>query len=209
MHTTNILVINGHPDKESFNERIAQQYIKTALATGASVRYMPLRDLDFNPNLQFGYRKRMELEPDLLEALESIRWSHHITWIHPLWWYSYPALMKGFIDRLFLPGVAFSTETDGTYGKLFAGRSGRIITTGDISPDDYKTHFKSTALVQLKTGTLEFTGIAPVFSDYISPVYESTEAQKLAWLAQVEQAAKADIQFIMNKQITPDLCLEA
>jgi NAD(P)H dehydrogenase (quinone) len=63
--------------------------------------------LEFNPNLAFGYRKRTELEPDLLEAIEKIKKSDHIVWIFPMWWYGYPALMKGFIDRTFLPGITF------------------------------------------------------------------------------------------------------
>jgi putative NADPH-quinone reductase len=193
MSTINILVINAHPDKESFNQRISTHYVQTALAAGAQVRYMPLRELNFNPNLQFGYRKRTELEPDLLQALDNIRWSDHIVWVHPLWWYSYPALMKGFIDRLFLPEIAFRTGSDGSYAKLFTGRSARIITTADTAPQDYEVIFKNTALVQLKTGTLEFVGIAPVLSTYISPVYNSTEEQKLEWLRQVAQLAIEDV----------------
>jgi putative NADPH-quinone reductase len=60
-----------------------------------------IADLDFNPNLEFGYRKRTELEPDLLEAIEKIKKADHIVWVFPMWWYGYPALMKGFIDRAF------------------------------------------------------------------------------------------------------------
>ncbi|WGQ07908.1 NAD(P)H-dependent oxidoreductase [Pedobacter gandavensis] len=52
----NILVINGHPDKESFNEAVAQSYLKSAITAGAEMRYIAIRELKFNPNLQFGYR---------------------------------------------------------------------------------------------------------------------------------------------------------
>ncbi|KKX50062.1 NAD(P)H-dependent oxidoreductase [Sphingobacterium sp. IITKGP-BTPF85] len=86
-----IVVINGHPDKLSFNSALANAYIKSAKESGAEVRYIALADLDFNPNLQFGYRQRMELEPDLLQALQTIQWSEHQVWIHPLWWLGMPA----------------------------------------------------------------------------------------------------------------------
>ncbi|HCC93322.1 MAG TPA: NAD(P)H dehydrogenase, partial [Flavobacteriaceae bacterium] len=108
-----IVVINGHPDKESFNSAIAQTYITSAISLGAEVRYITIGELDFNPNLQFGYRKRMELEPDLVKALEDLHWSEHQVWIHPMWWLGMPAIMKGFFDRVFLPSIAFKINKNG------------------------------------------------------------------------------------------------
>lgn len=80
-----ITIINGHPDRESFNFALAKAYKEGALASGAEIREINITDLDFEPNLKFGYRKRMELEPDLLEAWESIQWAEHLVWIHPTW----------------------------------------------------------------------------------------------------------------------------
>ena len=102
-----ILFINGHPDGGSFNAALAEAYRKGAVETEAEVREIIVRELKFNPSLQYGYRKRTELEPDLLMAQECIRWAEHLVWIYPVWWGSLPALLKGFIDRVFLPGFAF------------------------------------------------------------------------------------------------------
>ena len=60
-----ILIINGHPDKESFNYGLSDAYKKGAISSGAEIKEINIRELNFNPNLQFGYRKRTELEPDL------------------------------------------------------------------------------------------------------------------------------------------------
>ncbi len=62
-----ILIIYGHPDKESFCYALAEAYKKGALATGAELKEIKIADLRFDPNLHFGYRKRTELEPDLLD----------------------------------------------------------------------------------------------------------------------------------------------
>ena len=43
-----------------------------------------IADLKFNTNLQFGYQKRTELEPDLLKAWEKIKWTDHLVWVHPV-----------------------------------------------------------------------------------------------------------------------------
>jgi len=93
-----------------------------------------IADLDFNPNLTFGYRKRIELEPDLLEAVDKIKKADHIVWVFPMWWYGYPASMKGFIDRTFLPGITFETvKGKAIPKKLLKGKTARIILT------DYRT----------------------------------------------------------------------
>ena len=103
-----ILIINGHPDKESFNAALTEAYIKGASAqANTEVEVLYLADLTFDPILRYGYRKRTELEPDLLKAFELLKEADHTVWIYPTWWGGMPALLKGFIDRLFLPGFTF------------------------------------------------------------------------------------------------------
>ena len=102
-----ILIINGHPNNDSFNFALAGSYKKGALRAGAEVQEIVIRDLTFNPNLKSGYQKRTELEPDLLAAWDKIKWADHLVWVHPVWWGGLPAVTKGFIDRVFLPGFAF------------------------------------------------------------------------------------------------------
>jgi putative NADPH-quinone reductase len=188
-----ILVINGHPDKESLNHTIAQSYIRSAMDAGAEERYIANGALDFNPNLQFGYRQRMELEPDLLKALDDIRWSEHQVWIHPLWWLGMPAIMKGFLDRLFLPGLTFKSNNNGTSEGLLTGRTGRIITTaGDLSIDVYEEVYRSSGLVQLKKGILEYCGVSSIKSDFIGPLYELSKEEIKEWLQTIETSAKND-----------------
>lgn len=63
--------------------------------------------MNFNPNLEFGYRKRMELEPDLIDSQERIIWSEHIVIVYPVWWGSFPAIMKGFFDRTLLAPFSY------------------------------------------------------------------------------------------------------
>lgn len=188
-----ILVVNGHPNKESFNTVIAQSYMKSALEAGSEVRYIAIGELNFNPNLQFGYRQRMELEPDLVKALEDIQWSEHQVWIHPLWWLGMPAIMKGFFDRAFLPGITFKSDKEGSTAGLLTGRTGRIITTaGDLSLDVYEDIYASSGLVQLKKGILEYCGISSIQDSFIGPLYELEEDDRRKWIARIENFAQSD-----------------
>ena len=98
-----ILIINGHPDKESYNYAIFESYKKGAVDSDAEVKEIRIGELNFNPNLQFGYRKRTELEPDLLAAQEKIKWADHLVWIYPVWW----GVRACYDERFYRPG--FST----------------------------------------------------------------------------------------------------
>lgn len=155
-----ILIINGHPNPSSFNFGIAESYLKGAIASGAKVETITIADLNFSPNLQFGYQKRTELEPDLLESWEKIKRANHLVWIHPVWWGGLPAITKGFIDRLFLPGMAFQyRENSLWWDKLLKGKTAHIITTLDQPGWYYRLFYGRPSVNQLKKSTLEFCGV--------------------------------------------------
>jgi NAD(P)H dehydrogenase (quinone) len=181
-----VLIINGHPDKQSYNYALSEAYLKGTSKTDAIMTQINIADLDFNPNLEFGYRKRTELESDLLEAIEKIKKADHMVWVFPMWWYGYPALMKGFIDRTFLPGITFvPIEGKALTKKLLKGKTARIIITAD-TPKWYDSLFmKSPTINQFKKGTLEFYGISSVKVTYISPVKNSKTNYREKWLEKI------------------------
>lgn len=181
-----ILIINGHPNSESFNFGIAESYQKGAIASGAQVETITIANLNFNPNLKFGYQKRTDLEPDLLESWEKIKRADHLVWIHPVWWGGLPAITKGFIDRLFLPGMAFQyRENSVWWDKLLKGKTAHIITTLDQPSWYYRFFFGRPSVNQLKKSTLEFCGVKPVKVSYIGIIKGSKEEQRKKWLDKV------------------------
>ncbi|MCF6360896.1 MAG: NAD(P)H-dependent oxidoreductase [Cyclobacteriaceae bacterium] len=181
-----ILIINGHPDKQSYNYALSEVYKQGVSKTNAIIAQINIAELDFNPNLQFGYRQRTELESDLLDAIEKIKKANHIVWVFPVWWFGYPALMKGFIDRIFLPKITFEYIEGKTLpNKLLKGKTARIIVTAD-TPKWYDYLFmKRPAINQFKKGTLEYCGISPVRVTYIAPIKDSTQDFREKWLNKV------------------------
>lgn len=182
----NVLIINGHPNSKSFCYALSKAYTSGASKTNAKVSKINIGELNFNPNLKFGYQQRMELEPDLKDAVDKIREANHIVWVFPMWWYGYPAIMKGFIDRAFLPGIAFEPiKGKALPKKLFKGKTSRIIVTSD-SPRWYDYFFMKSPLInQLKRGTLGFCGIGPIKVTYIAPIKNSTLKYRTNWLKKV------------------------
>lgn len=191
MPAKKILIINAHPNKDSFNFGIAAAYKKGALQTNAEVKEIVIRDLQFNPNLQYGYQKRIELESDLLDAWEKIKWADHLVWVHPVWWGGLPAITKGFIDRVFLPGFAFKyRENSVWWDKLLKGKTAHIITTLDQPGWYYWLVYGRPSVNQLKKSTLEFCGIKPVKVTYVGPIRNSNEAFRNKWLGKIEGLGK-------------------
>lgn len=183
-----ILIINGHPDGESYNAALGAAYRKGAEASGAEVREIAIRDLRFEPNLQFGYRQRTELEPDLRAAQEALQWADHIVWIYPVWWGSVPALMKGFLDRVLLPGFAFKKREGSLWWDRFlTGKSSRIICTMDQPPWYYRWVNGSPSHIAMRKHTLNFIGIKSVKITSIGPIRLSTDAFRDKWLQKVER----------------------
>jgi NAD(P)H dehydrogenase (quinone) len=186
-----VLLINGHPDAESYNEALYQSYKKGALYANAEVKEIIIRDLNFNPNLQYGYRKRTELETDLLDAQEKIKWASHIMWVYPVWWGSVPAIMKGFIDRTFIPGFAFKKKAGSLFwDKFLKGKTARIISTLDEPAWYYWLHYGRPSYKAMKKLTLEFIGIKPVRSTTIGPIRLSSEEYRQKWLKRVEKLGR-------------------
>lgn len=182
----NILIINGHPNRESFNFGIMNAYREGAEKAGAKVQQIIIADLQFDPNLKYGYQKRTDLEPDLLEAWEKILWADHLVWVHPVWWGGFPAIMKGFIDRLFLPGLAFKyRENSVWWDKLLAGKTAHIITTMDQPGWYYRMFFGRPSINQLKKSILEFCGVKPVKVSIIGIIKTSDETQRGKWMDKV------------------------
>lgn len=186
-----ILIILGHPVKDTFSNLLFENYRKGALSSGSEIREIILRDLDFELNFREGYRGNQELEPDLQKAQEAIKWAEHIVMIYPNWWSTFPALMKGFIDRTFLPGFAFKYRKGSlSWDKYLTGRSARLIITMDTPPWYYWLVYRRPGHNAMKRGILGFCGIRPVRITTIGSLKISSEARRQKWLDKVEKLGR-------------------
>ncbi|WP_177734397.1 NAD(P)H-dependent oxidoreductase [Flavobacterium inviolabile] len=189
-----IVIINGHPNKESFNFALAEAYQKGAEQSNAVISTITIAELNFNPNLAFGYQKRMEMEPDLQAAWQKIKEADHLVWVHPVWWGGLPAITKGFIDRVFLPGLAFRyRENSVWWDKLLKGKTAHIITTLDQPGWYYRLVYGRPSVNQLKKTVLEFCGVKPVRVSYVGIIKTSEKAQREKWLQQVFEMGRKQL----------------
>lgn len=183
-----ILLINGHPDHESFCTGLTNAYIEGAETKNVQVKSIHLSHTEFNLNLKFGYRKRTELEDDLLQAQELIRWADHLVVVYPTWWGTMPAILKGFFDRVFLPGFAFKyRENSPLWDKLLTGKSARLIVTMDTPAWYNRLVYRHAGHRVMKHNILQFCGIKPVRITEIGPVKGSSAERREAWIEKVRR----------------------
>lgn len=157
------LIILGHPDKKSFCESLATHYENGAKEKGGDVARLNLYELSFNPNLKYGHRINQPLEEDLIEAQRLIKWANHLVIIYPVWWGGVPAILKGFLDRVFLPGFAFKyREHSSEWDKLLSGKSARLIVTSYAPVIWLYLNYFHPAVNMMKKAVLEFCGVSPI-----------------------------------------------
>ena len=153
-----IFILVGHPDRESFNLKLAESYARGAKEKDNEVRLTSLADLSFDPILHHGYKIIQELEPDLLQIQVDIKWCDHFVIFYPSWWSTMPALLKGMFDRIWLPDFAFKFYDHGFWWQgLLKGRTARVFVTSN-SPAILARFIFGDSTNEIRKGILWFAG---------------------------------------------------
>lgn len=182
------LVILGHPNTDSFCGALFSAYIDGAKTNGSEVREIKIGELKYDPVLWKGYNEIQELEDDLVESQELIQWADHIAFVYPNWWGTMPSIMKGFIDRTFLPGFAYKYRDNSQFwDKLLIGRSAQLLVTMDTPPWYYRWIWNRPGHNEMKKTILGFCGIKVNRISEFSPIKGSSQRKREEWLKIAKQ----------------------
>ena len=146
------------------------------------MRWIALREFAFDLN-----HTGQPLEPCLERSRQELLWADHVIIVYPVWWGTMPALLKGWLDRVLLPGFAFEEREDGGWGGLLGGRSATLIATMDTPRWIFGGMLHSCSIRALRDATLRFCGVGPVRVRIFSPVRTSTPELRKRWLEQARQ----------------------
>lgn len=186
----NILLILGHPSENSFCKALLDAYQNGAESTGAKIRTIYVSRLNFNVTLSDGYRndEALQLEQDLTDAQQLILWADHVVIAYPNWWGFMPAVMKGFIDRVFLPGFAFKHHSGKTFPeKLLKGKSMRLLITMDTPKWWFYLIYRASQYQILKDIVFGYVGFDPIRFSTFGFMRKSTDVQRNKWLRKAGQ----------------------
>ncbi len=106
------LVVHAHPVAESFNRSLNRHVCATLAACGHEVRNLDLYGQNFAPVMgeaeRLGYHDEGTNIGPVREHLEHLAWCTGLVFVYPTWWYGQPAILKGWLDRVFVPHVTFA-----------------------------------------------------------------------------------------------------
>lgn len=183
-----LVALDGHPGRNGTSSDLLAQYCRGASEAGWEIDHLVLREMTFDPILHEGYRERQPWEPDLETAMEAINACDHLVVAFPMWWGGQPALLKGFFDRAFLPGVAFKYhKNDPFWDRLLAGRSADVIITADTPELFLKLSYGAPIFRQIKKQILGFCGFKPVRISYFAPVRNQKASSLAKWHKKAEK----------------------
>lgn len=133
------LIIYAHPNQESLNNLFKQTVEKILHQGNNEIVVRDLYELNFNPVLSLTDMRGQQagvVTEEIIKEQEFISWSDTITFIYPIWWTGMPAIMKGYIDRVFSYGFAYRYD-QGIQKGLLTGKSVYIINSHGKSKSEY------------------------------------------------------------------------
>jgi NAD(P)H dehydrogenase (quinone) len=112
-----VLVIHSHPVTDSFSGALRDSAIEGARAAGHDVRVLDLGAMSFKPVMSAeelrGYKAVTPVaNEDLTVHIDAVRWADVLVFVYPTWWSTLPAQLKGWLERVMRPGVAFVFDED-------------------------------------------------------------------------------------------------
>ncbi len=125
------LIVAAHPSEASFTMSVARAYADEIEKLGHEIQLCDLYRMEFNPVLDArelaGPGAGRAPHADLVREQSHVRAANVLAFIYPLWWASMPAIMKGYIDRVFSSGFAYDFQANTLRG-LLTGRKAIAIT---------------------------------------------------------------------------------
>lgn len=185
-----ISLIIAHPNSDSFNSAIAKCCFETLVANGHTVYYHDLYAENFDPLLPaHEIQRTAELSTELKMHCDEISSANGIIVVHPNWWGQPPAILKGWIDRVIRPGIAYEfIEGDSGEGVpvgLLKAKSALVFNTSNTDSSREINVFHDPLETIWKNCIFDLCGVRKFYRRMFNVVVTSSEEQRVGWLAEV------------------------
>lgn len=188
----NVLVILAHPDPGSFNHAIAAAAVAALGERGHRVAFHDLHREGFDPVLPAGeIPEQGALDAAVRRHCEELTGADGIVVVHPNWWGMPPAILKGWIDRVMRPGVAYRfLEGDGGEGVpvgLLRAKAAIVFNTSNTPVDREQNVFGDPLEALWKTCIFDLCGVKTFHRRMFGVMVTSTPEQRARWLDEVRR----------------------
>jgi putative NADPH-quinone reductase len=183
------LVILAHPYAKSYCHALYERVVQQLEQAGHAVDRLHLDLEDFDPVMRGQdlavYAKGKSADPSVVAYQARIAAAQQLVFIFPIWWEVMPALLKGFLDKVFTKGWAYEPAKIGLKGHLTHIQRAVVVTTMNTPKWAYRLLYGDAVQRALVRGTLRKCGVRKVEWVALSPVSHATDAKRKAWLDKV------------------------
>lgn len=179
------LIVVSHPDSQSLTHAVAHSFAQgiaesgahtTEIADIAAEGFQPA----FNQDDRTAYFLEKPVSSDILREQERIDRADGLVLVYPVYWWSFPGQLKGWIDRVFSNGWAYDEAPDGTLGKRLGRLAVHLIGIGGADGGTYARHGYDKAMrTQIDHGIFDFCGARVVTSEFLLDVNGQAGASHL------------------------------
>ncbi|MGQ9504239.1 MAG: NAD(P)H-dependent oxidoreductase [Thermogutta sp.] len=185
-----VLVVIGHPRPGSFCHAIAETAVTTLQAAGHEVIFHDLYQEKFDPLLPADQIHKDAVVPaDVAEHCRQLQEADALVIVHPNWWGQLPAIIKGWVDRVFRQGVAYDFSDSGVVGYL-SGKRALVFTTSNTPREDELRLYGDPLENLWKNCILGFCGVTDFYRRNFESIVMSSYEQRVAWLEEVREIVK-------------------
>jgi putative NADPH-quinone reductase len=182
-----ISVILAHPNKESFNHAVAKASVEILFTNKHDVSFHDLHEEKFDAILPPDeIPKDVPLPPEIEKHCNEIAEADGIIIIHPNWWGMPPAIMKGWIDGVIRPGIAYKFLDDdkgeGVPVGLLKAKSAIVFNTSNTKDEREKKVFGDPLETLWKNCIFNLCGVTNVYRRTFNIIVMSTEEERKEWL---------------------------
>jgi NAD(P)H dehydrogenase (quinone) len=187
-----IMVVLGHPNGESFNYAIAQAAASVLKDNGHEVWFHDLYAEGFEPLLTGAELRDEAVHGELARRhCDELRQAEGIIIVHPNWWGQPPAILKGWIDRVFRHGVAYQFNEGDTGGGvprgLLKARKAIVFNTSNTYGERESRVFGDPLETLWKNCIFKFCGVPNFQRRMFRVIADSTPEQRGKWLGEVRE----------------------
>jgi NAD(P)H dehydrogenase (quinone) len=159
----NVLVVYAHPNRESLTHALLKRFTDGLQEGGHDFEVVDLYALEFDPRFEmqdFGQFTGSSQSADVVEQQHKISNADALVLLFPVWWWGYPAILKGWIDRVFSHGFAYGMTESGSPQGLLQHQKVLLISPTMAQESFYQTMGLDDAMEKVDRAT--FTGICGI-----------------------------------------------
>jgi NAD(P)H dehydrogenase (quinone) len=191
----NISIILGHPDRNSFNHAIANTCLQYLRKEGHTVFFHDLYTEEFDPILPaIEIFRNGKVHPVIQLYCNELTQSDAIIIVHPNWWGQPPAILKGYIDRVIRPGIAYGfNEGDNGEGVpvgLLKAKFAIVFNTANTSEERENTIFLDPLETIWKNCIFDLCGVTNFYRKMFRIIVTSSIEERQEWLGEVEETLR-------------------